>query len=48
MKEKQSFFKEPELWHLLYTLSHAQEEYSRIAGGKGKLGDIRPETIFLS
>ena len=47
-RDKRTSFSEPELWHLLYTISQAQDEYSRIAGARGKLTDIRPANVFLS
>ena len=48
LKARKMSFKEPELWNLLYTICHAEEEYGRVSGHQGKLVDIRPVNIFLS
>jgi hypothetical protein len=48
LRNKRSSFSEPELWHLLYAICAAEEEVSTINGHDTKLGDVRPENIFLS
>lgn len=48
LSKKQSAFSEPELWHLLYAICAAEEEVSAINGHESRLGDVRPENVFLS
>lgn len=48
LRNKRSSFSEPELWHLLYAICAAEEEVSAINGHESRLGDVRPENVFLS
>ena len=48
-KVKENGFDEPELWHLLYALCAAEEEYATITGNRmSRIGDIRPQNVFIS
>jgi serine/threonine protein kinase len=48
LNSRRSAFSEPELWHLLYAICAAEEEIASINGHDSRLGDVRPENVFLS
>jgi hypothetical protein len=46
---KNTAFEEHELWHMLYALVAAEYDYASLTGNReGKIGDVRPQNIFIS